>query len=414
MHRIDTPTASPDLFGPGKAGFVGGDPLLGQASTAMSPEWCNDVQESLIRLIEAAGMTPEKGNYDQLTEAFSFLADHVLREQQWALQRLQASNWSLLAGLGERAVRCLSPMPGGWLVGTNDGVWTTDGFFSVHSPVLAGRMISSVATDFNTGDSLVSCLPDGDSPVLWMTAKRGTWDIDISTWRVDGLEVTRVGRVYALAGRWLVEVSDHADTVKGWMTSLDGEIWASVAGAALNSENDRVTPHLVEHDGRWFGVIPGGWIEWQEHLGHFVESPWIEGNPWVGLDRIVWWPSAERWLGWTTMVGDHEPGTVIATAPALDAQWSPFSMATDGRPTWIVDAAPVGARVLMLVSTDMETTELHETEWVAKYEQAHANGLLKVLPPKNADIIVPGPGDSWLIGAPNGRLARSLILPTND
>lgn len=43
-------------------------------ATILTPEWTNDVQENLARLIEAAGITLVKGDYGQLTAAIRALS----------------------------------------------------------------------------------------------------------------------------------------------------------------------------------------------------------------------------------------------------------------------------------------------------------------------------------------------------
>jgi len=75
MHRIDTPTAQPDKFGPGKNGFTGGNPQTGQLPTALDEDFFDAVQESVARVIEDAGIALVKGDHDQLLQALgkSFL-----------------------------------------------------------------------------------------------------------------------------------------------------------------------------------------------------------------------------------------------------------------------------------------------------------------------------------------------------
>lgn len=62
MHRIDTATSAQGLF-------TGGNPAYGVPPTQLSPEWFNDIQESLLRLLDEAGIVPSKGNYEQLLES---------------------------------------------------------------------------------------------------------------------------------------------------------------------------------------------------------------------------------------------------------------------------------------------------------------------------------------------------------
>jgi hypothetical protein len=74
MDRIATANRSVDLFGAGKDGFDGGDPLEARDGTDLSAEFCNGVQESIVRVIEAAGITPDAADYDQLVEALGVVS----------------------------------------------------------------------------------------------------------------------------------------------------------------------------------------------------------------------------------------------------------------------------------------------------------------------------------------------------
>lgn len=66
MHRIDGPGAVNGLF-------TEGDPTAPQMATVVSADWLNDVQENLARAIESAGITPVKGDYNQLAQAIGSL-----------------------------------------------------------------------------------------------------------------------------------------------------------------------------------------------------------------------------------------------------------------------------------------------------------------------------------------------------
>lgn len=74
MHRIDHPTADPNANGDGVPGFTEGNPALGVPATVVTKDWLNDNQENLLNVLAAAGITPEKGNYEQLLEAIVTVA----------------------------------------------------------------------------------------------------------------------------------------------------------------------------------------------------------------------------------------------------------------------------------------------------------------------------------------------------
>lgn len=69
MHRIDTATKAPDLFGAGKHGFKDGDKANAISATDLTAAFFNDIQENLAGVVEAAGIALVKGDYTQLRQA---------------------------------------------------------------------------------------------------------------------------------------------------------------------------------------------------------------------------------------------------------------------------------------------------------------------------------------------------------
>lgn len=63
MHRIDAPG-----FAPGNL-FTEGNPSLGIPATEVSDDWLNDVQEEIVNIITAQGITLVKGTQTQLRTA---------------------------------------------------------------------------------------------------------------------------------------------------------------------------------------------------------------------------------------------------------------------------------------------------------------------------------------------------------
>lgn len=66
MHKIDSPNAVSGQFAT-NAGLSGQDP------TYLTPEWCNAIQDELINVIQAAGITPSKPDNSQLLAALGEL-----------------------------------------------------------------------------------------------------------------------------------------------------------------------------------------------------------------------------------------------------------------------------------------------------------------------------------------------------
>lgn len=63
MHRIDGPGATVDNK------FTDGDPVGGVQATVVTDDWLNDVQEELLSVLAAVGITPVKGTQNQILAA---------------------------------------------------------------------------------------------------------------------------------------------------------------------------------------------------------------------------------------------------------------------------------------------------------------------------------------------------------
>lgn len=75
MFRIDHPTAAatlPAIDAAGTAGFfTEGDPQNAIPATVVTKDWANQIQEEIIAVIVAAGLTPTKGVNTQLRDSIS-------------------------------------------------------------------------------------------------------------------------------------------------------------------------------------------------------------------------------------------------------------------------------------------------------------------------------------------------------
>jgi hypothetical protein len=63
MHRIDGPGATVDNK------FTDGDPVGGIQATLVTDDWLNDVQENIMAVLAAAGVSPTKGRAADLLDA---------------------------------------------------------------------------------------------------------------------------------------------------------------------------------------------------------------------------------------------------------------------------------------------------------------------------------------------------------
>lgn len=77
MFRIDNNSAIPTLPNPEPPGtpgfFTGGNIAAGQLATILDAPWANSIQEEIITVIQAAGITLDKSSHTQLFEALQAL-----------------------------------------------------------------------------------------------------------------------------------------------------------------------------------------------------------------------------------------------------------------------------------------------------------------------------------------------------
>lgn len=71
MQRIATATKATDLFGAGKHGFKDGNLGLGILPTDFEADYCNDLQEELMAIIEGAGVAPNTAVVTQVRQAIN-------------------------------------------------------------------------------------------------------------------------------------------------------------------------------------------------------------------------------------------------------------------------------------------------------------------------------------------------------
>lgn len=78
MERIDSYGAvavrpTPAAAGSTKGYFTPGDPTTGTPATRLDRDWFNNVQEEIVSIIEAAGITPDKATSSQMLAAIRLL-----------------------------------------------------------------------------------------------------------------------------------------------------------------------------------------------------------------------------------------------------------------------------------------------------------------------------------------------------
>lgn len=95
MHRVDSPGSVNGLF-------QNGNPVVGQQATQLLADWFNDTQENLLKVIEDAGLEPEKGNWDLLRDAIVLMIAGVVGDGEGAVPTtLTVTGGGLATGGGD-------------------------------------------------------------------------------------------------------------------------------------------------------------------------------------------------------------------------------------------------------------------------------------------------------------------------
>lgn len=212
VHRIDSSTRAQDLFGPGKDGFTGGDPVLSVPPTDLTPDWCNDVQESIARAVEGSGAQLAKGHGDQLLEAVRALVNFS------AAMRISVDVIS-----GAPTLNAITSSYDGVLVavGTGGAIRRSDdGGKTWSSPSPAGAYSGNFLSVAFGGGLFVAVGQGGE---IQTSPDGTTWTQRTSTSAADALAV-----VYAEdLGLWLV---GHVNG--DLQTSPDGTTWTAQSGVS--------------------------------------------------------------------------------------------------------------------------------------------------------------------------------------
>lgn len=142
MQRIDDPTAATALPTPEAAGtpgyFTEGSPTAGTPATNVRGSWLNMVQEELMAIVAAAGISPSKTVYTQVLAAIRAMTADGARIQG-LVGNNNAATPTTQFDFSALAVTVRNPTSGATAVITNTGVITNNLLFANAGPVANGR-----------------------------------------------------------------------------------------------------------------------------------------------------------------------------------------------------------------------------------------------------------------------------------
>lgn len=240
MRRIDTSTAVPDLFGPGKPGFRNGNKALAIPATELNAEFFNALQEEAANVIEAAGLTLDPDDNTQLLQAM-----RIILSNADMIARFTTTGNIVLNGLAVQAggdwpanltandfilvKDQATPANNGWYR-AQAGAWTRVVYLDEDNEVSAG-MLTKVSEGATLADSIWMLITDNPIDV-------GTTALTFS--RKDA--VTIADATTAVKGKVQLGTStDFNGTGDTDKAQTAASIIAGLLGAGGNSANDYIT-----------------------------------------------------------------------------------------------------------------------------------------------------------------------------
>lgn len=99
MDFIQTANKQADKFGTGKHGFSAGNPSGGIPATYVSPEWCDNIQQEIVNVIEGAGGTINPAQKNQLYQAIqAMISGNAANDYKASVRSATTANITTLAG----------------------------------------------------------------------------------------------------------------------------------------------------------------------------------------------------------------------------------------------------------------------------------------------------------------------------
>jgi len=255
MYQIDNSSASstqPGSTSPGTPGFfTDGNPAAGVAATILPAEWLNAVQQEIINAIEAAGLTPNKASFTQLTAAIRALA---------------YAPWNSANTYGIDSIVQRSDGTGGWIStvanNTNNPEAATDALRAGWMPFGGSSAPTSIA--LTTGTVTLTPLQAANPLIAFTGTLTGAVTIVVPNW--PGYQWRFVSQLASTATGYAVSVKTATGTALGLFNTQNGTpspfvqdcfVAASAAVTAINASGALLkTTVYPAHGGNTFTPDP--------------------------------------------------------------------------------------------------------------------------------------------------------------
>lgn len=265
MHRIDGPGATVDNK------FTDGDPVGGIQATVVTDDFLNDVQEELMTLLSAAGVTPVKGTQDQVLKSIRKISSGIVGQSRNLRMFISVASATATLTADEIIVEtalgglryCLSGfnktvnLASTGVGGMDTGAAPVSGFvalYAIYNPttatsaLLAVNATATVAPEVYgganmpvgyTASALVSVLPTNSSGQILVAYQQGR---DVFFQSTTAVSVS--SQVVSMTAVSIASiVPKNAQTIKGW-ASITG---ASASNATVNISGSSTAIGLQQH-----------------------------------------------------------------------------------------------------------------------------------------------------------------------
>lgn len=297
MHRIDVPSATVDHL------FTEGSPTAGVPATQVSASWMNDVQEEIVSVLTASGITPVKGVQNQLLQAIRSISASVVGAARnvnayvttaaaatyfgydEVIVKGSAGSQSYRLGAGSKLLNLATVGAGGM----DTGAPPVSGFVAVYviynpsngnSAVLAANATPSLVAEAYNASNMPAGYTASALISVWPTDASGQLKVghqkDRSLWfpAIAVLSATALAPTYAsvnISGA----VPKNAKTVSGYVglncSGGSGGMTMALAGDAAGSGRIQIGGYVTANIGPW-GAFSDMLLPVQQQLSHFETS----------------------------------------------------------------------------------------------------------------------------------------------
>lgn len=205
MDFIQTANKQADKFGTGKHGFSAGNPSGGIPATYMSSEWCDNIQQEIVNVIEGAGGTINPASKTQLYQAIqAMITGQAANDYKASVRAATTANITTLAGGAPNTLDGVTLVANDRILVKDQTTGSQNGIYMVTTLGTGANGTWTRATDADQAGELTSgavvAVEEGttNADSQWMLTTDGAITIGTTalTWArkdgANGLDTTRI------------------------------------------------------------------------------------------------------------------------------------------------------------------------------------------------------------------------------